>query len=169
MVPTITSRQDLGSFQQLESRAEMSRDTTTGSNFEDIVKLCIERSCKKNRLEAHRQKFVGMKPGGGRHRVDYELISLENENVRGLVSCKTQNHSGSADEKVAYEVIKLLYLMQQDQRYKHAWIVLGGIGWKQEVRNFLSDEIHHWIPELQKGRLTFVLSTDELMATDLCL
>ena len=101
--------------------------------------------------------------------MDYELISLENENIRGLVSCKTQNTSGSADEKVAYEVIKLLYLMEQDQRYKHAWIVLGGVAWRDEVRNFLRNEIQHWIPELKKGRLTFVLSTDELMATDLSL
>lgn len=147
----------------------MSRDTTTGGNFEEIVKLCIKRSCQKNGLEAHPQKFVGLKPGGGRHRVDWELISLKDENIRGLVSCKTQNTSGSADEKVAYEVIKLLYLMHNDQRYKHAWIVLGGIGWNDNVRNFLRNEIQNWIPELKKGRLTFILSTDELMATDLTL
>ena len=168
-VPHIEGPHHLGSFQQPERPTEMTRDTTTGGNFEAIVKACIDRSCTKNGLEAFPQRFVGLKPGGGRHRVDYELVSVANPEVRGLVSCKTQNTSGSADEKVAYEVIKLLFAMKEDQRYKHAWIVLGGIGWNDNVRNFLSSEIQHWIPELKNGRLTFVLSTDALMTTDLSL
>jgi hypothetical protein len=147
----------------------MYRDTTTGANFETIVSACIARSCQKNGLEAYPQRFVGQKPGGGRHRVDYELVSKDNENVRGLVSCKNQNTSGSADEKIAYEVIKLLYTMEHDQRYRHAWLVLGGVGWSDNVRNFLRSEIHKWIPAVDRGKLTFVLSSDELMVVNFTL
>jgi len=147
----------------------MVRDTTTGGNFEAIVKACIGRSCQKNELQAYEQRFVGGKPGGGRHKIDYELVSLRDENIRGLVSCKKQGTSGTAQEKVAYEVIKLLHTMEQDQRYRHAWLVLGGNGWSQDIKQFLRNEIQKWIPELQKKRLTIILSTDELMDADISL
>jgi len=147
----------------------MVRDTTTGGNFENIVKVCIDRSCQKNGLEAFEQRTVGGKPGGGKHRVDYELVAIGNENIRGLVSCKKQGTSGTAQEKVAYEVIKLLHTMEQDQRYRHAWLVLGGNGWSADIKQFLRTEIQKWIPELQKGRLTIILSTDELMDADISL
>jgi hypothetical protein len=146
---------------------EMTRDTTTGDNFEDIVKLCIEKSCKKNGLVSYKGRFVGEKPGGGRHKIDHELVSLTDENCRGLVSCKKQGTSGSAQEKVAYEVIKLLHLMKQDQRYRHAWLVLGGTGFSADIKEFLRNDIYDWIPALRKGQLTIVLSTDELMGTDI--
>jgi len=77
----------------------MVRDTTTGGNFENIVKVCIDRSCQKNGLEAFEQRTVGGKPGGGKHRVDYELVAIGNENIRGLVSCKKQGTSGTAQER----------------------------------------------------------------------
>jgi len=147
----------------------MPRDTTTGDNFERITNLCIERSCQANGIEVFPQKFVGSKPGGGRHRIDYELVLKSNENRRGLVSCKKQGTSGTAQEKVAYEVIKLLHTMAEDQRYAKAWLILGGNGWSADIREFLRSEIQRWIPALNEGRLTFIFSTDDLMATNFSL
>ena len=147
----------------------MARDTTTGGNFEEIVKLCIDRSCQRNGLTAFPQRTVGTKPGGGKHRVDYELVAIRDENIRGLVSCKKQGTSGTAQEKVAYEVIKLLHTMAEDQRYRHAWLVLGGTGFSADIKQFLRTEIVKWVPALKEGRLTIVLSTDDLMATEITL
>jgi hypothetical protein len=111
------------------------------------------------------QVTVGIKPGGGMHRVDWELSSIDNSNIRGLVSCKFQGTSGTAEEKIAYEVIKLLHTMKQDSRYVRSWIVMGGDGWSTGMRSFVINHLHEWIPEMQK-RIT-ILNTDQLLNADM--
>ena len=143
------------------------RDTTTGSNYEEIIELCLKRSCAKNNMEALSQVTVGIKPGGGKHRVDWEIHRKDDPELRGLISCKFQGTSGTAEEKIAYEVIKLLHAMKTDERYKHAWIVMGGDGWSQGMRSFVFNHLSDWIPEM-KSKLT-ILTTDQLITSDLSL
>jgi len=143
----------------------MGRDTTTGSDYEAVIRSCIERSCRKNGLTAESQKVIGEKPGGGRHRVDWELTSNENVNIKGLVSCKFQKTSGTAEEKIAYEVIKLLHAMEVDSRYLHSWIIMGGTGWSPGIRKFTNEELTKWIPKML-GRVTF-LTTEELVSQEI--
>jgi hypothetical protein len=144
-----------------------SRDTTTGSNYEAIIEMCIKRSCDKNNLEAISQANIGIKPGGGKHRVDWEIIDKENPNLRGLISCKYQGTSGTAEEKMAYEVIKLLYTMKLDPRYKKSWIIMGGEGWSTGMRTFINNHLSDWIPEMQNK--ISILTTDQLINSDLSL
>lgn len=137
------------------------RDTTTGSNYEAIIESCIKRSCEKNNLKAIGQSFVGIKPGGGRHRVDWEIVDNLDENIRGLVSCKYQGTSGTAEEKMAYEVIKLLHAMELDSRYKKSWIIMGGEGWSPGMREFIKNHLSSWIPEMKES--VIILTTDEII------
>ena len=141
------------------------RDTTTGSDYEEIVKLCIKRSCERNNLEAKSQSVVGQKPGGGKHRVDWEIYRLDNPSIRGLISCKFQSSSGTAEEKLAYEVIKLLHSMKTDKRFVKSWIIMGGDGWSQGMRVFAKDELSQWIPEMH-GKVE-IITTDQLINADL--
>lgn len=141
------------------------RDTTTGSDYEEIVKLCIKRSCERNKLEAKSQSVVGQKPGGGKHRVDWEIYRLDNPSIRGLISCKFQSSSGTAEEKLAYEVIKLLHSMKTDKRFVKSWIIMGGDGWSQGMRVFAKDELSQWIPEMH-GKVE-IITTDQLINADL--
>ncbi len=138
-----------------------SRDTSTGSNYESIIEACIKRSCEKNDLKAVGQAFVGIKPGGGKHRVDWEIIDKNNDDNRGLVSCKYQGTSGTAEEKMAYEVIKLLHAMNTDSRYKKSWIIMGGEGWSPGMREFIKNHLPEWIPGMKDS--VFILSTDEII------
>jgi len=138
------------------------RDTTTGGDFEDIVEKAVMRSGKKNKFSGKPQQRVGEKPGGGKHVVDWELIDDEDENVRGLVSCKYQGTSGTAEEKIGYEVIKILHTMKIDPRYKHGWIAMGGTGWSDGMRSFVKEELPKWIPEMV-GKVTVIDSTDEIL------
>lgn len=142
-----------------------SRDTTTGSNYEAIIEMCIKRSCEKNNLEAISQANIGIKPGGGRHRVDWEIIDKEDSNSRGLISCKYQGTSGTAEEKMAYEVIKLLHTMKIDSRYKKSWIIMGGEGWSNGMREFIKNHLGDWIPGMRDK--VEVLTTDQLINTNL--
>jgi len=146
----------------------MVRDTTTGSQFEEIVETTIKRSCLKNNMKANSQVFVGEKPGGGRHRINWELVDKNDENIRGLISCKTQNTSGTAEEKIAYEVIKLLHSMKIDSRYQHGWIILGGTGWSHSMKKFVENELKEWVPAMV-NKITIYMSTDELVTKGISL
>jgi hypothetical protein len=142
-----------------------SRDTTTGSNYEAIIEMCIKRSCEKNNLEAISQATIGTKPGGGKHRVDWEIIDKQDPESRGLISCKYQGTSGTAEEKMAYEVIKLLYTMKTDTRYKKSWIIMGGEGWSTGMREFIKNHLSEWIPSMHDK--VEILTTDQLINTNL--
>lgn len=141
------------------------RDTTTGSNYEAIIEMCIKRSCEKNELTAISQATVGEKPGGGKHRVDWEIFRTSDPNSRGLISCKFQGTSGTAEEKIAYEVIKLLHAMKVDSRYKKSWIIMGGEGWSSGMRGFVTSHLPEWIPEMKEK--VAILTTDQLISTNL--
>ncbi len=141
------------------------RDTSTGSNYEAVIEMCIRRSCEKNELLAIPQATVGEKPGGGKHRVDWEIYSKVDPDSRGLISCKSQGTSGTAEEKIAYEVIKLLYTMKMDPRYKKSWIIMGGDGWSPGMRAFVVEHLSEWIPSMTKS--VEILTTDQLLNTDL--
>ena len=143
------------------------RDTTTGSNYEAIIEMCIKRSCERNNLVAISQAYIGIKPGGGKHRVDWEIFDKEDPNSRGLISCKYQGTSGTAEEKMAYEVIKLLHTMKMDSRYKQSWIIMGGEGWSNGMREFIKNHLSEWIPEMG-GRIS-ILTTDQLISSDISL
>ena len=144
----------------------MSRDTTTGKDYEDVVRAVIERSCRKNNLTARTQVEVSDRPEGGKHRIDWELTSASDENVRILVSCKVQNSSGTAEEQVVYEVVKLIHTMDSDPRYKHACIVLGGTGWRAGLKDFVAKDLKNYIPTMD-GRVTVVTTTDALVALNI--
>lgn len=136
-----------------------------GSEFENICRAIIENICRPNDLELYSQTNLELsKPGGGKHRIDFEIVSQRDPNIRGLFSCKYQKSGGSADEKIAYEVIKLLDAMKVDSRYKHSWIALGGNGWSKSIKKFVSEgHIEEWIPSM-RGKVTIFTDPNDLMA-----
>lgn len=143
----------------------MSRETSTGKQFEDVIELVISRSCLKNKLGRRAQTYVGPKPGGGKHIVDWELWKIEDESLRALLSCKVQNSGGTAEEKIPYEVLKLLHTMNHDSRYRFGWIVLGGGGWNPGLLDYYLNDLSKHLPEMN-GRVK-ILRTDDLISTDL--
>lgn len=146
----------------------MTRDTTDGRDFEQVVSIALHRSGQRHGFVARSQQIVGGKPGGGQHRVDWELIALADANRRGLVSCKFQNKQGTAEEKIVYEVIKLLYAMEQDARYAHGWLAIGGIGWSPGLLDFVSRDLPVWIPRM-KGAVTILAGADTVLSFDFTL
>jgi hypothetical protein len=76
------------------------------------------------------QQQVGQRFGGGRHFVD--VIAVK-EGQKYLVSLKWQQVSGTAEQKVPFEIICLADAVRQGT-FAKAYLVLGGEGWK--LRNF---------------------------------
>lgn len=104
------------------------RDTSTGRVLESMILPALTRGGYDYRQQAH----VGARPSGTRHRVDVEATSS-----RGayLISLKWQQVSGTAEQKVPFEVICLLHAVRASGgRYRKAYLVLGGEGWS--LRDF---------------------------------
>jgi hypothetical protein len=73
---------------------------------------------------------LGKRLGIGRHVVD---AVAEKAGRKLLISLKWQQVSGTAEQKVPFEVICLLEALEVGQ-YEKAYLVLGGEGWT--LRNF---------------------------------
>lgn len=77
---------------------------------------------------------IGTRFGGGRHFVDLVVSSSTNKREI-LVSLKWQQVSGTAEQKIPFEVMSLAdALRTSDGRFRSAYLVLGGNGWS--LRDF---------------------------------
>ena len=72
------------------------------------------------------QVRIGNRLGGGTHIVD---IIAKKESAVILISLKWQQVSGTAEQKVPFEVICIEEALRTGS-YQRAYIVLGGNGWK---------------------------------------
>lgn len=83
-----------------------------------------------------------------------------------LVSCKTQNVGGTAEEKIAYEIIKLAHALENSpERYgERAVIVMDGDGWSAGMRNFVDNDVKTWIP--RASNVVLYSSAEEFVSTE---
>ena len=83
--------------------------------------------------QARKQVHIGQRLGGGRHHIDVMATDPDGREI--LVSLKWQQVSGTAEQKVPFEVICLSdAIKSSDGRFGKAYVVLGGNGWK--LRDF---------------------------------
>jgi PD-(D/E)XK nuclease superfamily protein len=98
------------------------RDTGTGAVLERMVLPALERGG----YTYETQVKIGTRIGGGSHVVD--LVAKKDDSTF-LISVKWQQVSGTAEQKVPFEVICLEEAIRTGQ-YEKAYVVLGGDGWK---------------------------------------
>ena len=98
--------------------------TRTGGVLEDMVLPALRHGGYGCRPQAN----VGKRLGLGAHNVDC-IATRGDRSV--LISVKWQQVSGTAEQKVPFEVICLLDAMDKNPgMYAKAYVVLGGEGWK---------------------------------------
>lgn len=102
------------------------RNTTTGGVLEAMVLPALKRGGYTYQV----QQRIGERFGGGVHIVD---VIAEKDGLRYLVSMKWQQVSGTAEQKVPFEVISLAESVMSGE-FTKAYLVLGGEGWN--LRNF---------------------------------
>ena len=78
--------------------------------------------------EVRRGVNIGTRFGVSRHKVD--ILAEDRFGQEHLVSLKWQQVSGTAEQKIPFEVICLADAMIQDERFYKAYLVLGGGGWR---------------------------------------
>jgi hypothetical protein len=98
------------------------RDTGTGAVLERMILPALERGGYSYETQVR----IGTRIGGGSHIVD--LIAKKNDAIF-LISVKWQQVSGTAEQKVPFEVICLEEALTTG-KYEKAYVVLGGSGWK---------------------------------------
>ena len=145
----------------------MARDTSTGTHYKEVVGARLKAIGLKKNFDVLSNVEIGLKPGGQVNRVPFVIVDKKNESRRGIVSCKIQTTGGSAEEKIVFEVIKLLAAMQYDRRYGRAWLVLGGTGWTNQLVDFYIDGLENYIPKI-RNRVT-IIRTDEMLTEDFSL
>ncbi len=98
------------------------RDTGTGAVLERMILPALDRGGYSYKTQVR----IGNRLGGGTHTVD---VVAELKGARLLISVKWQQVSGTAEQKVPFEVICLEEALKTDS-YQRAFVVLGGEGWK---------------------------------------
>ncbi len=130
------------------------RNTQTGKTFEAAVqKTLIELG-----YEVTTQQQVGTRPNGSRHLID---LIAKKEKRSLLISLKWQQSSGTAEQKIPYEVICLSEALKQARgTYHAAYLVLGGEGWTLK-KFYLSGGLDRHLNLQQEIK---ILSPEDLLA-----
>ena len=97
------------------------RNTSTGAVLEAMVLPALDRGGYVWRVQVE----AGTRPGGRRHQVD-AIAAKDGDDV--LVSLKWQQTSGTAEQKVPFEVMCLADAVRAGKATR-AYLVLGGDGW----------------------------------------
>ncbi|MGH8615831.1 MAG: PD-(D/E)XK nuclease superfamily protein [Gammaproteobacteria bacterium] len=97
-------------------------NTRTGGVLERMVLPALDQGGYSYRVQVK----LGQRLGCGSHFVD---AIAEKDGRTFLVSVKWQQVSGTAEQKVPFEVICLVEAMEGGH-YDRAYVVLGGEGWK---------------------------------------
>jgi hypothetical protein len=132
------------------------RNTSTGAVLEDTVLPALRR----NGYVFATQQVVGLSLSGRRHRADI-VVDLT-VSTKTIVSVKWQQVSGSAEEKVPFEIIKLIHAVKTSAgAVPYAYLVLAGPGWSSLKEFYLAQGLRPYITEYD---LVKVVSLDEFMA-----
>lgn len=102
------------------------RDTRTGEVLERMILPALERGGYVYQTRVN----IGQRLGLGRHLVD---VVAEKDGRKHLISLKWQQVSGTAEQKVPFEVICLSEALAEGM-FEKAYVVLGGDGWR--LRDF---------------------------------
>ena len=97
------------------------RETSTGRVLEEMVLPALRRAGYLVTEQTH----IGTRPNGRKHHVDV-IATKDGRSV--LVSMKWQETSGTAEQKVPYEVMCLADAVRS-HGFAAAYLVLGGPGW----------------------------------------
>ena len=124
------------------------RDTTTGKVLEEMALSALT----KGGYAYQEQVVIGQRPSGSKHKVDLLVTAPDGQQIP--VSMKWQQSSGTAEQKVPFEIICLAEVVQKSQgKFKKAYIVLGGEGWSLR-EYYLSGAIMRYLKNCEPVEIT---------------
>jgi hypothetical protein len=129
--------------------------TTSGKMLEEIIVPIAERNGYEIKAQARLKPGIG----GGDHWLD-ALVTAPNGDQIAL-SLKWQAGPGSVDEKVPYEIVKLLTLKDSIPQIKRLYIIIGGKGFRERLlKYYRGGDISPFIPRANE---VIIADIDEIM------
>lgn len=108
------------------------RNTRTGFVLESMIIPALIHGGYSYESQVH----IGERPNGRRHVID--ILAKDRSDNKYIISVKYQEVSGTAEQKIPYEVICLIHKMKECHGlYNKAYLILGGIGFT--LRDFFID------------------------------
>lgn len=99
------------------------RDTKTGAVLEAMILPALENGGYTYEIQTN----IGKRIGGRKHMVD---VVAKKDGKKFPISLKWQQVSGTAEQKIPFEVICLVEaVLQSEGTLSQAYLVLGGEGW----------------------------------------
>lgn len=132
------------------------RGTKTGASWELVIKPVLEIHYS-GRFQTHVP--VGNQLFGASYYADFVV---QDDTGGIIVSAKWQQVSGTAEQKLLYEIASLISIIQSSGNYRKAYVVPGGAGFSRGARNFLLHNNHHEV--LANGHLVEVISLEGFLA-----
>ena len=133
------------------------RNTTTGGILEQNSYTSFNK-CRF--ITALGTAILGTRPSGKRHLID--VLGTHTSGRVILVSLKWQQVSGTAEQKIPFEVICLADALRTGHgKYSAAYLVLGGPGWSQRDY-YVSGGLNQ---HLKDSDLVNILSLETFIAT----
>ena len=134
----------------------MPRDTRTGGVLENMVLPALERGG----YQYKKQVVIGKRLGGHNQKVDVLAWRVESEQIP--ISLKWQQTSGTAEQKVPFEILCLADAVHKSHgRFNKAYLVLGGSGWT--LREFyVSGQIREYLKDCE---VVEIVSLETFVAT----
>jgi hypothetical protein len=90
-----------------------------------VLEQMVLPALRNGGYETNSQVHVGQRLNGGKHFAD---VVAGKDGRRFLISLKWQQVSGTAEQKVPFEVICLAETVSKE-KFDRAYLVLGGEGW----------------------------------------
>ncbi len=107
----------------------------TGQIFEQLFDNVLPRKGYRIIPKKEYERFVPPSITGGRHIPDRVIETPDGQWL--IISQKWQETSGTAEQKIPFEVIKLIHtLVSSNNRFPYAYLILGGEGWTPRLKEF---------------------------------
>lgn len=107
----------------------------TGAVFEQLFNTVLPMKGYRIIDRQEYEPFIPPTLSGGRHRPDKVI---ETPDARWLIlSKKWQETPGTAEQKVPFEVIKLIdTINKSNNKFPYSYLILGGEGWTPKLKDF---------------------------------
>lgn len=123
------------------------RDTSTGAVLESMIIPALNRGG----YAYTKQVVIGNRLGGGKHKIDILATSTDGQQIP--VSVKWQQTSGTAEQKVPFEIMCLAgAIYNSEGKFTRAYLVLGGEGWSLRD-HYLSGKVQQYLKNCEPVRI----------------
>jgi hypothetical protein len=164
-LPWVSPALDLGNSSGARQPLRHFKRSGNGAAYEAAVCAFLQGADRARRFDLFEQRSIPRRRDGKPYVADIELVDRNDSRTRGLISCKYQRATGTAEEKLYAEADHLAHVLRaNDGLYRKVWLSVAGCGWSDGFCDHLAAFISDAYPR-EAGRI-HVVGTDELFSVD---